>query len=88
VRDIAGGSGQRTCRQDVGADASATQPAAQLPDRRGQTLQGRRSDAPSPSGRDPRLDRDPGHPNDTTGEIAYYRAFSVIQRDLVKPKAS
>jgi len=60
VRDVAGGSGQHPRGQHVGVDAAAAQPAGQFPDRRGQTLQGRRFDSSSPSGRDPRLDRNPG----------------------------
>ena len=41
-------------------DAPVAQPSGQLPDRRGQGLQGRRSDSPSPGGGDPCLDRDLG----------------------------
>jgi hypothetical protein len=58
VGDVAGRPGQHPCGQDVGPDAAPAQPSGQFPDRRGQALQGRRFDASSPGGGDPRLDRD------------------------------
>src|SRR6266568_4813601 len=53
----AGGSGPCALGQDVGRHAAAAQPPGQLPERRGQGLQGRRGEGPPPGGTQPRLDR-------------------------------